>query len=132
MYETIASKCCNYTKGICIGALFKVINGKVQHWIDKNKVNKACLVTQGRNCEFFNAYVIPGIPDNSNLRHIMAQYEMRVELPSSNYKLICKKCYRKFSSIIKNRKYCPECSLLVKNQKHAKRQLNYRKRKVIS
>jgi len=113
MYESIASECCNFSTGKCLGGMFKVENRKLVQWLDNEEADKPCLVAIGESCNFFNSVVILGIPNNSSLRHTLAMYETKAKIKASGYHLICKRCGKKFRSTTKNKQYCDNCKRIV-------------------
>lgn len=114
MYESILKECCNFSTSKCLGGMFKVEDRKLVQWLDNEKADKPCLVTRGESCNFFNSVVIPGIPNNSSLRHTLSNFEIRAQIKASGYPLICKRCGKKFRSTTKNKQYCDNCKRNVK------------------
>jgi len=132
MYETIAKECCNYNSGKCFGGMFRVIDGELRQWLDSEKADKPCLVCKGESCNFFNSVVIPGIPDNSSLRHTLAMYETKAKIKASGYNLLCKNCGKKFRSIAKNKQYCDNCRMIVRKSNGKNRVKKHRTLKKVS
>ena len=126
MFESIARRCCNYNSGKCLGGLFKVENGQLVQWLDSSKAGKDCFVTKGKSCSFFNAVVIPGIPNNSSIRHMLAAYEHKAKIVSTGYKLICKLCGKEFYSTTKNKQYCDNCRVTIKKKNSKNSSKNHR------
>ena len=82
MFERLVTKeCCNYNNGKCLGAMFKFSGDKedkyreLVNWIDKEKEDKQCLVTQGKYCDFFMNYVLPALRGKHNLQDLIMKYE---------------------------------------------------------
>ena len=55
--STVMKKCANYTVGyICAGGIIRSDGSSV---INKDMVNKPCLIKQGRTCDYFEKFVKP-------------------------------------------------------------------------
>jgi hypothetical protein len=54
--------CANWNDGKCLGAMMYREDGVLRFVLDKDKVDKDCIVEKG--CDYFNNIVIPGMNEN--------------------------------------------------------------------
>ena len=61
MFSKLTAECCNYCGGKCYAAFFRFVHGKIIHWVAGEMVNKPCLASRGKYCEWMNSVVLPGL-----------------------------------------------------------------------
>jgi len=117
MFEKLTSHCCNYSRGVCLGAFFKISGNERVDWIEPYLVGNRCLVSDRHYCWWFDSIVVPGIAEHFKTPSLLNEIkewhklvdELRTPLETGKYRKLCKKCGHGFVASSAYKRYCESC-----------------------